>query len=123
VSSSLKNETYDYEHIYFPLSSSLKNETNPPPINSSPPLDLVPKLSFHMLVSLDPLYSSLSREPIPISIQESFRVQKKSWWMKQILGGMSPTSRRHDRVKSLAYVYHAWVKVPTYGHHVGKKTW
>jgi hypothetical protein len=73
-------------------------------------------------VSVDPLSSSLSGEPIPISIQESNRVQKKSRRMKQSLGGMSPASGHHVGVKPLAFVDHAGGKVPTYGHHVGKKT-
>jgi hypothetical protein len=75
---------------------------DPPPIELSLPLDLVPKPSFHLPMSVDPLSSSLSGEPIPISIQESFQVQKKSRRMKQSLGGMSPASRHHVGVKPLA---------------------
>jgi hypothetical protein len=41
--------------------------------------------------------------------------------MKRILGGMSPTSRHHARVKMLAFADHAEGKVPTFVHHVGKK--
>jgi hypothetical protein len=103
VSSLLKNETDTHEHSSLFMSSSLKNETNPPPIKSSLPLDLVPKPSFHPPVSVDPLSSSLFGEPIPISSQESFWVQKKSRWMKQSLGGMSPASGHHVGVKLLAF--------------------
>jgi hypothetical protein len=85
------------------MSSSLKNETDPPPIESSLPLDLVLEPSFPPPVSVDPLSSSLSGEPIPISIQESNQVQKKSRWMKRSLGGMSPASGHHVGVKPLAF--------------------
>jgi hypothetical protein len=74
VSISLKIEIDDYEHSYFPVSISLKNETYRPPIKLSLPLDLITKNSFHLPISIDPLYSSLSGEPIPISSQDSFRV-------------------------------------------------
>jgi hypothetical protein len=83
---SLKNETDNHEHSSLSVSSSLKNETDPPPIESSLPLDLVHEPSFPLPVSVDPLSSSLSGEPIPISIQESNRVQKKSWWMNEAWG-------------------------------------
>jgi hypothetical protein len=90
VSSSLKNDTQSivhfpvstHEHSSFSVSSSLKNETDPPPIESSLLLDIVLEPSFPPPVSIDPLPSSLSGEPIPISNQESNRVQKKSRWMK-----------------------------------------
>jgi hypothetical protein len=121
VSRSLKNETDNHEHSSLSVSSSLKNETDPPPIESSLPLDLVPEPSFPLPVSVDPLYSSLSSEPIPISSQESNWVQKKSQWMKQSLGGMSPASGHHAGVKPLDFVDHVGGKVPTFGHHVGKK--
>jgi hypothetical protein len=49
------------------VSISLKNETDPPPIELSIPLDLVPEPSFPPPVSVDPLSSSLFGEPIPIS--------------------------------------------------------
>jgi hypothetical protein len=74
VSISLKNQTDDYEHSYFPMSIYLKNETYIPPINSSLPLDLVLKPSFHLPVFVYRISSSLSGEPIPISSQESFWV-------------------------------------------------
>jgi hypothetical protein len=60
--------------IALSMSSSLKNEIDLPPIESSLPLDLVPEPSFPMHVSVDPLSSSLSGEPIIISIQESNQV-------------------------------------------------
>jgi hypothetical protein len=78
VSSSLKNETDNHEHSSLFVSRSLKNETDPPPIESNLPLDIVHEPSFHLHVSVYPLYSSLSGEPIPISIEESNQVQKKS---------------------------------------------
>jgi len=71
VSISLKNETDNHEHSSLSVSRSLKNEINPPLIESSLPLDLVTKPSFPLLVLFDPLYSSLSGEPVPISIHEA----------------------------------------------------
>ena len=35
---------------------------------------------------------------------------------------MSPASRYHTVFKPLAFVGHAGGKIPTFGHHVGKKT-
>jgi hypothetical protein len=68
---SLKNETNNYEHSSLSMSSSLKNETYPPPIELSLPLDIVPEPTFPLPMLVDPLSSSLSCQPIPISIQES----------------------------------------------------
>jgi hypothetical protein len=88
MSSSLKNETDDtHEHSSFSVSSSLKNETDPPPIELSLPLDLIPKPSFHPPVSVDPLSSSLSGEPIPISIQESNQGVEEESMDETKLGG------------------------------------
>jgi hypothetical protein len=75
---SLKNETNNHEHGSFSMSSSLKHETYPPPIKSSLPLDLVLEPSFPLPVSIDPLSSSFSGEPITIIIQETNQVEKKS---------------------------------------------
>jgi hypothetical protein len=80
VSRSLKID--NHEHSSFPVSSSLKTKTYPPQIESILPLDLVPEPPFPMLVSVDPLSSSLSGQPIPMSSQESNQVQKKSRWTK-----------------------------------------
>jgi len=85
-------------------------------------LDLVIEPSFLSSVSVDPLSSSPSGEPFPICNQKFDWVSKKSRWMKQSLGGMSPTFGNHARVKLLAYVGHARGKLPTSRHHVGKKT-
>jgi hypothetical protein len=85
-------------------------------------LDPVLEPSFPLLVSINRLSSSLSSEPIPISIQESSQVQKKSQLMKRRVGGMSPSFGNHVGVKSVAYVDHVGGKVPTSRHHVGKKT-
>jgi hypothetical protein len=92
VSILLKNETDNYEHSSLSVSSSLKNESYPPPIESSLPLDLVLEPSFPPLVLVDPLSSSLSSEPIPISSQKTNQVQKKIRQTKRILGGMSLAS-------------------------------
>jgi hypothetical protein len=62
VSRSLKNETDPYKHSSFPVSSSLKHETIVSPIASSLSLELVPEPSFHQPVLVDPLSSSLSGE-------------------------------------------------------------
>jgi len=41
--------------------------------------------------------------------------------MKRILGGISPNSGYHTRVKPLESIDNARDKLPTYGHQVGKK--
>jgi hypothetical protein len=121
VSSSLKNETDTHEHNSLSMSRSLKKETDPPPIESNIQLDLVLEPSFPSPLSVDPLSSSLSSEPIPISIRESNRVQKKCQREKRSLGGMSPTSGHHAGVKLLASVDHDGGKVPNSGIILGRK--
>jgi hypothetical protein len=71
VSSSLKNETDAYEHSSLSLSSSLKNETDPPPLESSLTLDRI----------LEPSFPPPS-ENVPISNQMPKRGKKKSRWRK-----------------------------------------
>ena len=50
VSSSL-NETRFHEHSSYPMSGSLKNETNPRLIKTSLPFDLVNEPLFHLAIS------------------------------------------------------------------------
>jgi len=47
----VKKETRFHEHNYFPVSSSLKNETNPPLIESILSSDLMNEPSFYPPVS------------------------------------------------------------------------
>jgi hypothetical protein len=82
VSSSLKNETYTHKYSLFLVSSSFKNETYTSSIESSILLNIVLEPSFHPPVLVGPFSSSISSEHIPISIQESNHVQKKSRQMK-----------------------------------------
>lgn len=119
VSSLCKNETY--EHGSIPMSSSLKNEIDPSRIESSVLWNLGLEPSFHSPVLLDFLPPFPSGEPIYTSNRESNWVEKISWWMNRSLGGMSPASGYHTWVKPLAFVGHAGRKIPTSGHHVGKK--
>ena len=51
VSTSVKNETCCHEHSSFPVSSSLKNKTNPPLIESIFSFNLVNGPSFHPTIS------------------------------------------------------------------------
>jgi hypothetical protein len=79
-----------YEHSSLSLSSSLKNETDPPPFESSLPLDQILESSFP-----PPITSSLSSSPfgehIPISSQKSKQVKKKSEGGKNAWGeGLQP---------------------------------
>jgi hypothetical protein len=113
VSISLKNEIDTHDHSSLSMSRSLKNETQPPPIDSSIQLNLVHEPSFPLPVSFDPLSCSLSSETIPISSQESNRVQNKNLGMKQRLGGMSPASGHHVGIKPLDFTDHTGGKVPT----------
>jgi hypothetical protein len=64
----LKNETCTHDHNPLSMSSALKNEIDPHPIYLNLQLDLIPKPSFPPPISFDPLSSSLSGEPILISI-------------------------------------------------------
>jgi hypothetical protein len=92
------------------------------PTESHLPQDSVPKPSLPPPIPIDPLSSSLFVEPIPISNQESKRVQKKSRQMNQSLEGMSPTSGHHTGFKPPTSYDDVGGKVPTSRHHVGKKT-
>jgi len=83
----------DHSSLY--VSRSLKNETDPPPNESSLLLDIVLETSFSLPLSIDHLPSSLSSELIPISNNESNRVQKKSQRMKRSFGGMSSAFGHH----------------------------
>jgi hypothetical protein len=87
------------EHSSLSLSSSLKNETDPPPLQSILTLDRV----------LEPSFPPPS-ENVSISNQKPKRGKKKSHWRKRCLGGRSPASG-----------HHAGEKPPTSAKEVGGK--
>jgi hypothetical protein len=78
------------EHSSLSLSSSLKNETNPPLSKSSLPLDRV----------LEP-YFPPPHANIPISIQMPKQGKKKRQRRKRCLGGRYPSSGHHVGAKPL----------------------
>jgi hypothetical protein len=88
----LKNETDAYDHSSLSLSSLLKNETNPPPSESSLPLDQVIEPSFPPRTENIPICSQMPRQRRRV-------VRGKNAW-----GGRSPASVHHVGVKPLAFI-------------------
>ena len=104
-SSLCKNETY--EHSSSPMSSSLKNETDPSPIESSFLWNLGLEPSFHSLVLLDFLSPLVNVFPLVTMSQIGWRKES----MNELKLGGHATS----------LYWSCWGTIPTSGHHVGKE--